>query len=159
MWYVDTLEDLFSPEDASLIMHIPHSTRMASDKIICNSSPLGVFTVRSAYYVARDVLGKPVPSIASRCIGRRLLWSSRVIPKIKFHMWRLFHDFLPLNASLHGRGIPIEVSRPVCGLPDESSYQLFFDCSVSRVVWHDLRPRMWGSMDLVRCLGGTYVCD
>ena len=54
------VKEIFSVVDASMILRIPLSRQIIPDKLIWRESPIGKFFVKSAYFVARKVLGKEV---------------------------------------------------------------------------------------------------
>ena len=69
---------------------------------------LGHFSVRSAYFVARDLLGKEVLRAELRSPIWKLLWSAAIMPKVKFFIWRLLWAILPTTDSLASRDIQMD---------------------------------------------------
>ena len=51
-WKVDTLKSIFLPFEVETILNIPLSHNLPEDKIIWVGNNKGVFSVKSAYYVA-----------------------------------------------------------------------------------------------------------
>ena len=51
-WEVDTLKSIFLPFEVETILNIPLSHNLPEDKIIWVGNNNGVFSVKSAYYVA-----------------------------------------------------------------------------------------------------------
>ncbi|XP_075645658.1 uncharacterized protein LOC142616757 [Castanea sativa] len=48
-WHSATIQSIFSPRDAKLIMSIPLSSIPVADKLVWPYSPTGVYTVKSGY--------------------------------------------------------------------------------------------------------------
>ena len=53
---VDLVKSLFLPFEARTILNIPISYNLPDDKIIWVGNNMGVFTVKSAYYVALNIV-------------------------------------------------------------------------------------------------------
>ena len=62
----DIVRDIFSTSDANLIMNTHLSKRGIPDKLIWRNSVTGSFLVKSAYYVAWQVLGREVFPVNQR---------------------------------------------------------------------------------------------
>ncbi|OMO97058.1 reverse transcriptase [Corchorus capsularis] len=65
-WLIDRLELLFQPDDIQRILCMPIPVSFQPDKLIWNDSSVGIFTVKSGYFVARRVLQKEEYSIADK---------------------------------------------------------------------------------------------
>ena len=55
-WKVEAVRALFLPFEADMILKIPQSHNLPEDKLIWIGNKRGVFTVRSAYFVATKLL-------------------------------------------------------------------------------------------------------
>ena len=55
-WKVNLVKSLFLPFEARTILNIPISYNLPDDKIIWVGNNMGVFTVKSAYYVALNIV-------------------------------------------------------------------------------------------------------
>ena len=134
------VREIFSVADASLICRIPLSRQTIPDKLIWTDSPIGKFSVKSAYFVARKVLGKEVYQQTQRHKEWGFLWRAMVIPKIKHFVWRLVYGILPLGSQLHRKGITVENFCAVCGQSGETLRHTFLDCKFSLEVWRSWLP-------------------
>ncbi|XVE96889.1 hypothetical protein REPUB_Repub02eG0262600 [Reevesia pubescens] len=146
-WDIGLLQNCFYPDDLDLILRIPLSRRVLQDKLIWCSSKTGLFSVRSAYFVARKCLGKYVDDPELRSPLWKLLWESPVMPKIKFFCWRLFWNILPTRIALKSRGIHLDSSCCVCDSQPETLFHIFFECSLSIRLWQGLCPWMQCFLD------------
>ena len=79
----DVVNAYFTSEDAKLILQIPLSRRYMDDKLIWILDPLGQFTVKFAYVVARIVLGNELLE-SYRSPLWKVVWQAKVLPKIKY---------------------------------------------------------------------------
>ena len=143
-WNKDMVDEMFIADEAIKVMAIPLSKYYMPDKLIWSDSVIGVFTVKSAYFKAREALGKIQNSYASRSPIWKIVWSARVSPKVRLFMWRLINNIIPSNGNLKGRGLQVEDVCSVCGESGESFVHLFFGCRVSMSVWNISYSKMDG---------------
>ena len=76
---------LFRSDD-DRILTIPLNKVAVSDKLIWEGSVSGQFSVRSAYYKAREILGKDRPQIENRSMIWKSIWMAKVVPKVRIFM-------------------------------------------------------------------------
>ncbi|OMO72106.1 hypothetical protein CCACVL1_17948 [Corchorus capsularis] len=105
------------------------------DTFIWHGTSNGHYTVKSGYYVARNLLGKVSPALDYRAAIWSRLWGASVQPKIKFFLWRVRHNILPTKLNWQRRGIPIDDACPMCNGTESSLLHIFFTCPFSRKVW------------------------
>ena len=81
----------------------------------------------------------------------RWLWTAKVIPKVKFFMWRLITRAVPTGSRLQEKGIVGDFRCLVCGGLNESIQHVFFECKLSKEVWsafhRDMPDQGKGFMD------------
>ncbi|OMO90030.1 hypothetical protein COLO4_19432 [Corchorus olitorius] len=105
------------------------------DKIIWNYSDVGMYSVKSGYFVARKLLGRDNPLIDTRPPIWRMIWQAEVQPKVKFFIWRLVWGIIPGKQILKNRGIDIEINCDVYNGVENSLLHTFFHCPFSQMVW------------------------
>ena len=90
---------MFQREDVEAMCRVPLSRRNMPDSILWPHNKNGMFTVKSAYTVARKTLrGGAWAENSNRCAGKRVwaaLWKFHLPKKIKVFGWRACHDILP----------------------------------------------------------------
>ena len=59
-WRADLVNSIFLPFEAKTILNIPISYNLLEDKIIWAGNMKGVFTVKSAYYVALNMVDSSI---------------------------------------------------------------------------------------------------
>ena len=58
VWRYEDIRTIFHSEEANAICQIPLSKRCVADTMIWMHNPRGVFTVKSAYHVARRIISE-----------------------------------------------------------------------------------------------------
>ena len=115
-WKTEVIQELFMPNEASVIMGIPLSLRSTEDRIIWAYTPSGTYSTSSAYKLLKD---RNVHGSFNREPQKRFwkgLWELRVPHKIKHFIWRACHNALPTKCNLVRRNI---VNSEVCELCNE----------------------------------------
>ncbi|XVF26822.1 hypothetical protein REPUB_Repub14bG0051900 [Reevesia pubescens] len=116
-WKIEMVLNMFSTDEAASILSIPLSKDNAEDRLIWDHSSLGDFTVYSAYIMARTLLNKHVMQIQDRSH----VW----MPKVKFFIWKLMWNILPVASNLSVREISINNKCMVCAGENETFYHTF----------------------------------
>ena len=148
-WKVEMVNDLFTKTDASIITSIQLSKRSNPDKQIWRDSSIGLLTVKSAYYYARRVLGKENSLIGQRKHLWRICWTAKTILRVKYFIWRLVNESIPIGSILQRRGLGADHSCAVCGQTGENMQHVFLGCNLSRAVWNLYVPEIltvWESL-------------
>ncbi|KAL0008623.1 hypothetical protein SO802_010125 [Lithocarpus litseifolius] len=138
-WKVDLVESLFLPFEARTILNIPISYNLPEDKIIWVGNNRGVFSIKSAYYVALNLVESSEEGECSYKDPREFLWRNlwhlHIPSKIKIFAWRACVDALPTMVNLQNRGIGISDLCPCCGVESETLFHSIINCEVARRVW------------------------
>ena len=119
-----------------LFTNIHLNNRSMPDKQIWRDSSIGILTVKSAYFYARKVLGKEIQLLSQRKLVWRICWTAKTIPRVKFFIWRLIHEIIPIGSILQRRGLEADHCCKVCGHPGDTLRHDFLDCNLSKVVWN-----------------------
>lgn len=138
-WRVDLIRATFLPFEADTILKIPLSHDLPEDKIIWLGNSRGVFTVKSAYHIAHNLMGSKMGEECSngdpcKPIWRKL-WHLNLPAKIKIFAWRACVNGLPTMEAIYNRGISQTKICPVCGNEAESLDHALLDCIFSSTVW------------------------
>lgn len=91
-------EDLFTVEEAALILKLPLSLRNVEDRIICHHDKKGVYTVKNGYWAARSVFrctsvasSSTVPDWGNGNVWLKV-WRVQIPPKICAFSWRVLRS-------------------------------------------------------------------
>ena len=138
-WRSEFIMDMFEKKDVEAKCRIQLSRRHMEDIMIWMHQKKRMFTVKSAYKVARDVLrGGRVAESTRGCVGKRIwsaLWKLRIPNKIKVFGWRACNDVLPTKLNLSKRRI---IDDAMCSISlrfPESVVHALWECDVARDVW------------------------
>ena len=132
---------LFLPFEAESIINIPLSYNLPDDSIIWIGNKRGVFTVRSAYYIALPIVDCSEEGESSGGDSRTRLWKKvwqlKLPAKVKIFAWRACIDGLPTRLNLVRKGLNVGADSPLCGKVAEStSHALIFCNKISEVWWN-----------------------
>ena len=138
-WKADLFKSIFLPFEADTILNIPISYNLLEDKFIWVGNRKGVFTVKSAYYVALNLVdyadkgessfGDPWERLWKK------IWHLNIPPKVKIFAWRACLDALPTMVNLKKRGIDENGLCPCCGSELEAISHSLIHCEVAKRVW------------------------
>ena len=99
----------------------------------------GLFTVKSAYKVAKEVLhGGNLAESSRGCVGKEVwaaLWKLRIPNKIKVFGWRACNDILPTKQNLSKRKINEDEMCRICMRFPESVIHALWECEAAKDVW------------------------
>ncbi|KAL0451954.1 UNVERIFIED_CONTAM: hypothetical protein Slati_1173500 [Sesamum latifolium] len=93
-WNKELVHSLFWPEDQELILQTPLRLVDSADLLVWHYSSTGVFSVRSAYYLA---LSRQTSSSVVRWPSHtwRKIWQAHMPNKAKVFIWQAIRDILP----------------------------------------------------------------
>lgn len=133
-WNKEQLENWFNPNMVQRIVDIPLSSPLGTDRLIWSDSPIGPLTVRSAYYKARELLNREGRGDTIAKPLWTMIWHSNMAPKIKFFMWSLCNDILPVMSNLLAKGMKAISDCCICAQSQENLCLVFFSCEFSKQV-------------------------
>ncbi|XWS52260.1 hypothetical protein CRYUN_Cryun11dG0053300 [Craigia yunnanensis] len=102
------VKQVLNGSDADLVMKIPLSRNSMPDRLIWRESINGTITVKSAYFEARMQLDFVEVDRSSRRRMLKTVWMSKVAPKVKYFMWRLIQQCLPVKVNLREKGVQVQ---------------------------------------------------
>lgn len=111
-WNRELIMTKFHKEDVEAILRIPLSRRQVVDSVMWLHTTIGIYSVKSGYYVATQILKEADWAESSR--GHRgnkvwaKLWKLKVPNKIKVFGWRACQNILPTQENLVHRRIMVD---------------------------------------------------
>jgi hypothetical protein len=138
-WNVEAVHALFSAWEVAAICSIPLPPRPRADRLFWTETTLGLFTVKSAYYLqlqqrAQCVLGESSWSGKDAKFWK-FLWSLSLPPKVKKFIWRACLGIIPTNELLWHRHMRKDGFCSVYGCEMESVVHVLWSCSAANDVW------------------------
>jgi ribonuclease HI len=129
---------MFSQEEANLILSFPLSGTRQDDVLVWRGTAKGVFSVRSAYYMQKEVEER---SKAENSHGGRLsvvwgkIWKFPIPNVEKNFLWSACHEILPTRANLHKCKVVENPMCPLCEREDETEAHILWNCPSAADVW------------------------
>ena len=137
---------LFHIDDATAITKIPLSRRNVSNSIIWLHNKNEMFSVKSAYKVARRMRGERSRVESSGlCVGKlvwSVLWKLCIPNKIKIFGWRACNDILPTKYNLVKRKIITDDKCHIYTREVESVTHALSGCAAVQDVWAGSIPKL-----------------
>ena len=138
-WKSDIIYEVFLPFDVEAIFSIPLSSSLPADRLIWTYTPLGRFTMSSAYRVARQAQcdTHQGESSTSQLVVSfwRCIWKLPLPNKIKAFAWRACRNILPTKANLFSQKITQDDVCDECGIAMESMAHVLWHCAKAKEVW------------------------
>jgi hypothetical protein len=130
-WNSPLLESIFQPDEVKAIKTIPLSRTNQEDKQIWRGTTNGIFSVRSAYHLAKEEEDSKQPECSHRREDSELwgtLWELDTPNADKNFMWRACNGILPTKVNLYRRKIVQDDRCPICNLEGESVCRILWTC-------------------------------
>ena len=108
------------------------------DKLIWKLEKKGFYSVKSAYWIARDIVLDNI--LASSSLGDpynslwKALWNSKIPGKVKKILWRASHNLLPTRDCLSLKGYEGDMGCLLCDHRFESIGHVFCGCPVAQSI-------------------------
>ncbi|KAF4384554.1 hypothetical protein F8388_003861 [Cannabis sativa] len=131
-WDVDVLRDLFSPEDAAIILGIPLSSAGA-DTWYWVAEKNGFYSVRNAYNLLQTL--KHPLGLSESNDSWKILWSLKAPPKAKDLVWRAASNCLATKVNLCIKKVLVENTCPMCGVFAETELHILVSCNFAWACW------------------------
>lgn len=158
---MELIDQLFNPEEISAILSIPLSSTNQADALTWRGMAKGTLSVRSAYYIAKDMEVRRSPSSSG---GRhnsevwRQIWKLNVPNVEKNFIWRACHNILLTKERLHRKKITQDPHCPLCGLEAETSFHILWNCPSARDVWgacgRKIQKRVFEGLEFIQVMEG-----
>jgi hypothetical protein len=135
-WNSNLLQEVFQHEEALVISNIPLCPLQPPDRLIWRGMTDGVFTVRSAYHLGKEIQDNMV---AQSSISRedrdvwKPLWALIVPNAVRNFAWRTCHEVLPTHVNLRKRKIVEVTTCPCCETAEETL--IHWACPAAQDVW------------------------
>ncbi|KAF5444913.1 hypothetical protein F2P56_034005 [Juglans regia] len=139
-WKYDLVRETFNREEAALICTLPVSRMSLVDKLFWGPAKNGLFSVKSAYYVAmelkRQLGGEPSAEKGSDMVWKNM-WKLNIPNYIKVFLWRALTNCLPTKDNLLRRKLVDSGMCPICEQVEETSGHVLWSCVATSDVWSE----------------------
>lgn len=125
------------------ILQTPIAWNQGEDSLWWPFSKSGEFSVKSGYFQSKrqeikDTTG-PSTSVGVSPFVWKEIWDVKVPQKIKFFLWKLCHNALPVGQNLCKKRIKNSPLCQLCEKEEESIEHMLLFCEWTRVVWFGLQ--------------------
>ncbi|EOY14356.1 Uncharacterized protein TCM_033752 [Theobroma cacao] len=125
-WNIEKLKTVLQQEVVDEIAKIPIDT-MNKDEAYWTPTPNGDFSTKSAWQLIRK--RKVVNPVFN------FIWHKTVPLTTSFFLWRLLHDWIPVELKMKSKGLQL-ASRCRCCKSEESIMHVMWDNPVAMQVWN-----------------------
>ncbi|XP_059458269.1 uncharacterized protein LOC132187853 [Corylus avellana] len=144
-WDTDLVHNVFNEEEAREICGMVVCPNTRSDRLVWAGEKNGVFTVRSAYHLAKALGLREEGSCSEDTRLKRVwkgIWKIRGASVVKTFMWQACNNILPTKEVLHKRKITQDPLCPIYGLKTETVGHILWSCPSARDVWTECYPKL-----------------
>ena len=137
-WNYKLVESIFSPEEVHMIHSIPPSSTNQPDALIWRGSINRNFTLRSAYYIQMEMNKRGLATCSTDKESTNFwkqLWALKFPNNQKKFLWRASQEILPTKGNLWRRKIMDDPLCPICGLTEETTFHILWQCPAAMDVW------------------------
>ena len=138
-WKPNLVKSLFLHFEANEILKIPLSHSLLEDSLYWLGNKKGFFTVKSAYYVAKELVEFGAAGESSSNHQASPFWKKicqlNVPPKVKIFAWHVRLDGLPTMLNLRRRGLNTVGFCQICDKDLESISHALFHCNHAKQTW------------------------
>jgi hypothetical protein len=137
-WNQWLLDQLFSVEERRNIKNIPISLSNQEDRLIWRGTSKGVFSVKNAYHLQKDLENSQLAETSSRRRDSAIwkyIWKLNLPNSEKVFFWRACQNILPTRENLKRRKIIPDAKCLVCEREEESTAHILWHCPSAKDVW------------------------
>ncbi|KAM6567827.1 hypothetical protein CsatA_026955 [Cannabis sativa] len=135
-WNRQMVNEWFGEEDAKTILNIDLPDTKTDDSWLWVGERNGLFSIRSACRLLKSTS----PRTSENRVWK-LIWNSKMHPRLKFLWWQVYRDVLPTKGKLASIIKDIDDNCPLCKEATETSFHLFWSCSFAKAIWFSIG---WG---------------
>jgi hypothetical protein len=146
-WNEELVQACYSEDTAKAILKIPLSHNMCEDFVAWENTTEGIFTVKSAYMLAKSkkfhlfssTNGKGGTSNIQQVTSDwKRIWKIHAPEKMKIVLWRLAHDCLPTGQQLLCRHICNTDACCFCGQVEMVAHAIV-KCQYVAEIWREMK--------------------
>ncbi|XP_018853114.2 uncharacterized protein LOC109015083 [Juglans regia] len=137
-WNLPQIEEVLGEEEAKLIIQIPLNASHILDKLIWRSATDGLFTVRRAYHLHKELRAQAQGQSSNReqlSEEWKVLWKLNVLPATKNFLWKACRNGLPTLSNLYKKRITEKPWCPICLNEEETVFHMAWNCPATQDVW------------------------
>ncbi|KAG8364630.1 hypothetical protein BUALT_Bualt18G0017400 [Buddleja alternifolia] len=144
---------IFWAPDVDVILSIPLARYAAEDTLVWHYTKNGLFSVKSAYHVARNLGSTGLGGTSNHSLNWQFIWGAAVPHKVRVFAWHVCRGILPTLSNLQRRKCNVFDVCPCCGMNTETDVHVLLECDLARQIWSlsnlpwDIVARWHGSVE------------
>ncbi|KAF7810079.1 ribonuclease H [Senna tora] len=149
-WNHEAISVFFPPNVANSILSIPLARSPKDDSWFWSLTPNGFYSVKSGYKeIRKEKIAQLQDSFFLQFSGVwKRIWKVQLPAKIKFFLWRLCREILPVCTNLVSRGVDVDPRCPVCsGGAEETIGHAILFCDQLQSLWNSIPVPFIGELD------------
>lgn len=132
-WDVDKVRNTFDLQDENAIVSTRIPQNCTSDRLAWVHSNDGQYTVKTGYKKWHQSFVGSMDVQQSNGWGR--LWRLKIPHKVKYLLWRICRNTIPVRYRLRGKGVVVPIGCFMCTGDVEHLMHLFIDCTYATECW------------------------
>ncbi|WOK97483.1 hypothetical protein Cni_G06191 [Canna indica] len=133
-WNWPLIRQMFGEEPVNSISQMQLPIIDKKDKWIWALNKKGKLNCKGAYNFLKNESSEAIDN----SFNWRLLWNLKILPKIKFFLWKLVQGRLPTSKWLSMLKITSEQDCWICREGKDNIIHIFFECSFAAKLWYNL---------------------
>jgi hypothetical protein len=144
-WNYELIREIFPDEEAKRIYSMVLSPLGKSDQLVWAGTKKGIFTVRSAYHMAKELsLVDKGECSTERCKERmwQVIWKLNCPRVVHLFLWKACNNILPTKENLAKRAVTSDDKCPICKSETETVGHSLWSCPAAKDVWMECPVRI-----------------
>jgi hypothetical protein len=144
-WNYKLIQEVFPEDEARHICSMVLSPLGQKDKIVWAGTKKGIFTVHSAYHMAKELSLMDEGGCSTKGNKERMwqtLWKLNCPRVVQLFLWKACNNILPTKANLSKRGVTQDDKCPICNLEMEFVGHYLWSCQAAKDVWLECPVRI-----------------
>ena len=144
-WNYELIREIFPEDEAKRIYSMAISPLGKTDQLVWASTKKGLFTVRSAYHLAKEFAVADKGECSNARSKERMwqvIWQSKCPRVIQLFLWKACNNILPTKENLFKRAVTQDDKCPICILELETIGHSLWSCPTAKDVWMMCPPRI-----------------
>jgi hypothetical protein len=144
-WNYELIREIFPEDEAKRICSMVVSPLGQKDQIVWAGTKKGIFTVRSAYHLAKEISLANEGESSNEGRNERVwqtLWKINCPRVVHLFLWKACNNILPTKENLARRGVTPDDKCPICKLERETVSHSLWSCQAAKDVWLECPMRI-----------------
>jgi hypothetical protein len=123
-WNYELIREIFPEDEAKRIYNMVINPLGKTYQIVWAGTKTGLFTVRSAYHLAKELSLADKGECSTKGSKERMwqiIWKLKCPRVIHLFLWKVCNNILPTKGNLSKRAVTLDDKCPICKLETETT--------------------------------------